>query len=107
GTVTTDELTEWVREAAQRLTELVDDLDDVQLWPPVLPTVSPLLWEIGHVTWFQEAFVLRGALRESPLIERADALWDSAAIPHDTRWALEPPSRQDMRRYIAEVPDRL
>ena len=106
-TVTTDELAEWVREAAQRLTELVSDLDDAQLRPPVLPIVNPLLWEIGHVTWFQEAFVLRGALREPPLVERADALWDSAAIPHDTRWSLHLPSREEMHRYITDVTDRV
>lgn len=105
--VTTDELCAWVHDAAQRLTDLVSDLDNVQLWPPVLPIVNPLLWEIGHVTWFQETFVLRSALNEPELIERSDALFDSAAIPHDTRWSLALPSWEEIRRYITDVTDHV
>lgn len=97
----------WVRDAGQRLTDLVADLDDDQLIGPRLPIVNPLIWEIGHVTWFQEIFVLRRALGEPPLIGRADALWDSAAIPHDTRWQLTLPSRQETLDYVGEVTERV
>jgi iron(II)-dependent oxidoreductase len=106
-TVTTGELANWVRQAAQRLADLVIDLDDARMWPPRLAVVNPLLWEIGHVTWFQEAFVLRRALSEPPIVERADAIWDSAAIPHDTRWSLDLPGREETLRYIEDVTDRI
>ncbi|MBV9010548.1 MAG: SUMF1/EgtB/PvdO family nonheme iron enzyme [Pseudonocardiales bacterium] len=102
-----DELVGWVRDAAGGLTGLVADLTDEQLIGPQLAIINPLLWEIGHVTWFQESFVLRRELAEPPLIEHADAIWDSAAIPHDTRWWLRLPSREETLRYIAEVTDRV
>lgn len=105
--VTVDELAGWVRDAAQRLTDLVADLDDEQLIGPWLAIINPLLWEIGHVTWFQESFVLRRALTEPPIIGHADAIWDSGAIPHDTRWSLRLPSREETLHYIAEVTDRV
>jgi iron(II)-dependent oxidoreductase len=101
------ELIGWVREAAQRLTDLIADLGDDQLVGPRLPIVNPLIWEIGHVAWFQEIFVLRRGLGEEPIIGHADAIWDSAAIPHDTRWELTLPSRQQTLAYIGEVAERV
>ncbi|MGH3494901.1 MAG: SUMF1/EgtB/PvdO family nonheme iron enzyme, partial [Sciscionella sp.] len=101
--MSTDRVRDWVQEAATRLTDLVADLDDEQLAVPRIPTVNPLLWEIGHVTWFQELFVLRRAMGQDPIVANADAIWDSAAIPHDTRWFLQLPSRRDTLDYIEQV----
>jgi ergothioneine biosynthesis protein EgtB len=101
------ELIGWVRDAGQRLADLVADLDDEQLGVPLLPMVNPLLWEVGHVAWFQESFVLRRALGQPPVIGHGDAIWDSGAIPHDTRWHLELPSRAQTVAYIGEVTERV
>jgi iron(II)-dependent oxidoreductase len=43
-----------LQEARRRTLDLVSDLSDTQLMGPHLPIVNPLLWEIGHVAWFQE-----------------------------------------------------
>ena len=94
-------------DARQRTLELVEDLSDEQLVGPMLPTVNPLLWEVGHLAWFQERFVLRQACCEAPIRSDADAIWDSAAIPHDTRWLLRLPPRSDTLAYVTEVRDRV
>jgi len=104
---TTKELIDWVHESGQRLTDLVCDLDDEQLIGPRIPIINPLIWEIGHVTWFQEIFVLRRGLSEPPIIAHADAIWDSGAIPHDTRWFLTLPSRAETLAYAREVTARV
>src|SRR5438105_14759308 len=83
------DLAAWVRDARQRTLELVADLSDEQLMGPQLRIVNPLLWEIGHVTWFQEKWALRHAGGEAPIRAHGDALYDSAAIPHDTRRSEE------------------
>ncbi len=100
-------LAEWVVDARRRTFELVADLDDPQLLGPRLPIVNPLLWEIGHVAWFQEKWVLRHVLGEPPIRADADALWDSAAIAHDRRWSLPLPTRRDTLAYMTEVRDRV
>ena len=106
--VTSDSLlATWVRDARTRTTELVADLSDEQLMGPTLPIVNPLLWEIGHVTWFQEKWVLRHAGGQPPLRADGDTLYDSAAIPHDTRWQLPLPSRADTLAYMISVRDRI
>ena len=90
---------------------LVADLTDAQMLGPMLRIVNPPLWEIGHVAWFQEKWALRH-LRGLPASRAdADAFYDSAAVPHDTRWTLPLPSRADtlalMQQILDHVCDRL
>ncbi|MGH3663423.1 MAG: selenoneine synthase SenA, partial [Micromonosporaceae bacterium] len=98
-----DELARWVRDGCERALQLVDDLTDEQMVGPLLPTVNPLIWEIGHLAWFQEKFVLRDACGLAPILTGCDALYDSGAIPHDTRWRLRLPSRADTVGYMRRV----
>src|SRR5262245_41537995 len=85
----------WGEDARRRTLDLVADLSDEQLLGPHLDTINPLLWEIGHVAWFQEKWVLRHARGRPPLRADADALYDSAAVPHVTRWDLALPQRDE------------
>ena len=100
-------LAAWVRDARRRTMEVVEDLSDEQLHGPQLRIVNPLLWEIGHVTWFQEKWALRHAGGEAPMRADSDSLYDSAAIPHDTRWNLRLPSRDDTLAYMRAVRNRV
>src|SRR5689334_17679620 len=102
-----EQLAGWVRDGCQRTLELVADLSDEQMIGPLLPTVNPLLWETGHLAWFQEKFVLRQACGQPPLLDFGDALYDSGAIPHDTRWRLTLPSRKETADYMRQVADRV
>jgi iron(II)-dependent oxidoreductase len=94
-----------VRDARARTFDLVADLSDEQLMGPRLAIVNPLLWEIGHVAWFQEKWALRHAANQPPIRAGVDSLYDSAAIAHDTRWYLLLPSRQDTLAYLKAVRD--
>jgi len=100
-------LREQLIDARARTLSLIADLDDAQLIGPRLAIVNPLLWEVGHVAWFQEKWVLRHALGEPPLLDGADALYDSSAIPHDTRWDLPLPSRAATLEYAEAVRERV
>jgi iron(II)-dependent oxidoreductase len=99
-------LAAWLHDARARTLGLVADLTDEQLMGPQLPTVNPLLWEIGHVAWFQEKWVLRRAGQASVRAD-ADSLYDSAAIAHDVRWDLPLPRRSDTLAYMQRVQDRV
>jgi len=92
-----------VDDARRRTVGLVADLSRDQLFGPKLATVNPLLWEIGHVGWFQERWVLRHALGRKPLRENGDVLYDSSTVPHDTRWDLPLPSRAETIDYLGRV----
>ncbi len=105
--VTPAELADWVRDARQRTMDLVADLADEQLLGPRIPIINPLIWEIGHMAWFQEKWVLRGVCGEPPIRRDGDALYDSSAVPHDTRWDLPLPSRDETLAYMRAVRDRV
>ena len=101
------QLMEMVREARERTFGLVADLTDEQLMGPRLAIVNPLRWEIGHVAWFQERWTLRDRGQLPSMLSNADALYDSAAIPHDVRWDLPLPSREETLAYLRSARDRL
>ncbi len=92
-----------LRDSRKRTLALVQDLDDDQLLGPQLAIVNPLLWEIGHVAWFQEKWVLRHLRGLPPILEHGDRLYDSIAIAHDTRWELPLLSRDETLGYMSDV----
>jgi iron(II)-dependent oxidoreductase len=100
-------LADWVRDARRRTMDLVADLPDDKLMGPRIDIINPLLWEIGHMAWFQEKWVLRGVCGEPPIRADGDALYDSSAVPHDTRWDLPLPSRRETLGYMEDVRDRV
>src|SRR3990170_3532762 len=95
-----------MRDFRTRLLALVADLDDAQMIGPRLAIVNPPLWEIGHVAWFQEFWVLRHLNGQKPILENGDRLYNSTDVAHDTRWELLLPSRADTLRYMEEISDR-
>jgi len=96
-----------LQDARQHTLALVADLSDEQLIGPPLQIVNPLLWEIGHVAWFQEYWVLRHLNGRAPILSNGDALYDSAKVAHDTRWDLQLRSRAETLAYMQEVLDRI
>lgn len=105
--VTASQLIADLGDARARTLALVDDLDDAQLMGPRLPIVNPLLWEIGHLAWFHEHWILRHLDRRPPILANADALYDSSAVAHDTRWDLPLPSRDETLAYLQRVQEAL
>src|SRR5438128_1615061 len=83
----------WVLDAGRRTLDLVADLTDDQLLGPREATINPPLWELGHLAWFTEKWVLRDGGKRPSIRPDADALYDSAAIAHAVRWDLPFPSR--------------
>jgi gamma-glutamyl hercynylcysteine S-oxide synthase len=100
-------LAEAVIDTRQRSLELLRDLDEDQLLGPRLPIVNPPLWEMGHLAWFGEKWVLVHAGKRPPLWNDADSLFDSSAVPHDTRWDLPLPPRAATMDYMKQVQERI
>jgi len=97
-----------LRASRARSRALTQDLRGEQLFGPRMSVVNPVLWELGHIAWFQEHWCLRwrgdGALGVS-VLTGADALYDSAAIAHDLRWDLPLPPLEATLAYQDRVLD--
>ena len=96
-----------LRDARARTLELVSDLEGARLLGPRLEIVNPPLWEIGHVAWFHEHFILRGLDGRPTIQPDADSLYDSMKVVHDTRWNLPLPDLADTFAYMRAVQDAL
>jgi iron(II)-dependent oxidoreductase len=105
--VTAAELRRDLLDARARTLAIVSDLEGDRLMGPQLSIINPLLWEIGHLAWFQENWVLRHYAGEALTRDDADALYDSMKVPHDTRWDLPLPTRQETLAYMRRVLDRV
>jgi iron(II)-dependent oxidoreductase len=102
------ELIAELRAARERLRAVADDLAGEREFGPKLAIVNPPRWEVGHVAWFQEFWCLRGGSEErASILPNADRLYNSATVPHDTRWHLPLPSFAETLVYREEVTERL
>jgi EgtB-related family protein len=77
---------------------------------------NPLLWELGHIGWFQTWWTCRNPQRAlghraDPDVPRevipadaarSDALYDSSRVPHATRWNLPLPGAAQTQSELAE-----
>ncbi|GAA4014418.1 selenoneine synthase SenA [Actimicrobium antarcticum] len=80
---------------------------------PRLSTLNPPLWELGHLAWFAEWYLLRDAKTSAPdsalrhsLLTKGDDWFDSNTVSHRTRWTLGLPSAGALKTYCHEVLDR-
>src|SRR5713226_3862289 len=100
-------LTEMLSEARERTLALVAGLDNEQMIGPRLNIVNPLRWEIGHVAWFQEFWILRQMHGCAPMLDRGDSLYDSARVAHETRWDLPLPSKTETMNFMQNILDQV
>jgi iron(II)-dependent oxidoreductase len=102
---------------AQRLYEahgwteaLVVDLSPEQLMGEPLPDLNPPVWEVGHVAWFYEFWVLRyqgeGRYRPS-MLDRADELYNSSTVPRAERWTRPILGLADATGYLQRTTEAI
>jgi len=94
-----------LKDSRERTLALIDDLNSQQLIGPMLDTVNPLLWEIGHTAYFYEFWILRKLHGADSFLENADALYDSINIAHNDRWDLPLLTLDETRTYMQQVLD--
>ena len=86
-----------------------------KLTPPYKSGLNPPVWELGHVVWFQEYWIVRNLQRAQGLaydrnqplkasrLDDADIWFDSAKILHSTRWELALLTHQQCVHYAQQT----
>ncbi len=100
--ITWPQLSEALMETRAHSLALVADLSEAQLMGPRLQILNPLRWEIGHLAWFQEYWVLRHLSGQPPILKQGDELYDSARVSHHTRWDLPLLERDRTLAYMEQ-----
>jgi iron(II)-dependent oxidoreductase len=94
-----------ILEHARRRTEgLLEPLSDEQLTRQVSPLQSPLVWDLAHIGYFEELWLLRGGEGNG---RELDHLYDSFAHERAERGTLPVLSPQDARAYVSEVREKV
>ena len=105
------ELAAALRDSRRRTLSLVDDLTAAQWNPPRKIGINPIAWELAHLAWFAEFWILRGPhhrdsqgfaqARNGPRFAGPDALFDSARLAHAQRWLEAMPSRAELGQMMS------
>jgi iron(II)-dependent oxidoreductase len=106
-----DALAAALRDSRARTLELVGDLSEAQWRVPQQPGINPPAWELGHLAWFAEFWILRaphfvggdGFVRAErpPRHAGPDVIFDSARLAHGARWSVPLPTRAELQRRLA------
>lgn len=90
-------------------------LDKNNFEVPRLPELNPPLWELGHIGWFAEWWTSRnlqrhqgrradpGATRLASIEPSADRWWNSSLVPHSSRWTMDLPGTDDIKRFLLDA----
>ena len=97
------ELAAALEHARDRTLTLLEPLSDDQLAAQVSPLQSPLVWDLAHIGYFEELWLLRRVGGRSALSSEYDDLYDSFSHGRDERGRLPILSPQAARAYIEAV----
>ena len=84
-------LLEWIDDTRAQTWAWLGDLTPATALGPREALLNPPQWEVGHLAWFWEKWLLREgdtARMSSLLVPQTDTLYDSATVAHDTRWDI-------------------
>jgi len=83
--------------------EIFQGIADSQLLGRQAHFLEPPIWEIGHVGWFQEYWILRHLDGAETMLPGSDGIYDSFYVSYRLRWGHPYPSRGNTLSYISEV----
>ena len=98
-----DKLADILLDARRVELALVEDLTEPQMLGTRAHFVEPPIWELGHVGWFQEYWLLRHLDGAAPLLPGSDSIYDSFHVSYKRRWDHYYPTRGATLDYIGEV----
>ncbi len=101
--VPADHLAAIMEDAHRRSLALIVGLDEDQWMGSRLRIVNPLRWEIGHVAWFYERFILRELHGCEAILPRGDEIYDSATVAQELRWDLPLLGMEEVIGYAERV----
>jgi len=100
--VSPTELAAVLEHARKRTETLLEPLDDEQLTRQISPLQSPLIWDLAHIGYFEELWLLRSGDGSE-----LDDLYNSFAHARADRGALPLFSPKNARSYLSDVRERV
>jgi iron(II)-dependent oxidoreductase len=83
--------------------QLLEPLDDELLLAQVSPIMSPLVWDLAHIGWFEELWLVRRVAEGEPSLEGFDDLYDAFRHERAERSSLPILKPAEARAYLETV----
>jgi gamma-glutamyl hercynylcysteine S-oxide synthase len=103
---TKQELAAALKRAREATLRLVEPVADEQLVAQVSPIMSPLVWDLAHIGWFEDLWLVRRVDGREPSLDRFDDLYDAFRHARDQRATLPILAPSEARAYLASVRGR-
>jgi iron(II)-dependent oxidoreductase len=100
---TKQELAAALTRARETTLRLVEPVADEQLVAQVSPIMSPLVWDLAHIGWFEELWLIRRVADDEPSLERLDDLYDAFQQSRGQRSRLPILTPTEARAYLETV----
>lgn len=94
-----------LEEARQRTRALLEPVDDADLVRQHSPLMSPLVWDLAHIGFFEELWLVRRVGGEPPILDR-DEIYDAFQHERSERAELPLLRRDEAHEYLARVRER-
>lgn len=104
--ITKEQLVAALEAARARTLALLAPVSDADLKRQFSPLQSPLVWDLAHIGFFEELWLLRRLAGERPAVAGADRLYDAFANPREARTELPLLEPGEARAYVASVRER-
>ncbi len=95
-----------LRAARSQTLRLLSSLSDDQLKQQVLPILSPIAWDLGHIAEFEELWLVNaidGLSENADVHDRLSKDYDAIATPRGVRGQLELPASPDIMGQLRNV----
>jgi iron(II)-dependent oxidoreductase len=102
-TPTKGELEAALSRAREATLRLVEPVDDEQLARQVSPIMSPLVWDLAHIGWFEQLWLIRHVAGNEQSFERFDDVYDAFRHPRQQRSRLPILTPPEARAYLESV----
>jgi iron(II)-dependent oxidoreductase len=93
-------------EARRSTLELIDPLSHADLVGQHSTIMSPLVWDVAHIGYFEELWLLRRVGGDEPLLPAADRLYDAFENERSARASLPLLEPEEATAYLARVRER-
>jgi gamma-glutamyl hercynylcysteine S-oxide synthase len=100
---TKQELAAALKRARELTLRLLEPVSDEQLVAQLSPIMSPLVWDLAHIGWFEELWLVRRIAGSEPSLERFDDTYDAFEHPREQRSKLPILAPSEARAYLADV----
>jgi gamma-glutamyl hercynylcysteine S-oxide synthase len=103
GAPTKQELATALKRARELTLRLVEPVADEDLVAQFSPIMSPLVWDLAHIGWFEELWLIRRITGSEPSLERFDDLYDAFRHQRGQRSKLPILTPSEARAYLENV----